>query len=184
MRVISGSARGRRLLSLEGLDTRPTTDRVKESVFNIIMPYIRGAQVLDLFAGSGAMGIEALSRGAKSALFAENNSAACEVIQKNLTDTKLSQNAALYRGDALSFLKSTKEKFSLVFLDPPYDGGFYLPVLTEIAEREILAPEGVLVLEKRADAHIEVPSGYEVIKDRKYGKTAILVLTYQKGETI
>lgn len=181
MRVISGSARGKKLSSLDGLDTRPTTDRVKESVFNIIMPYIRGAEVLDLFAGSGAMGIEALSRGAERAVFVENNRAAGEIIQKNLADTRLFEKARLYGGDALAFLENTRETFSLIFLDPPYDGGFYAPVLSKIAARGILSEEGVLVLERRAETAIEVPEKFEIIKDRKYGKTAISVLVNKKG---
>ncbi len=181
MRVISGSARGRKLSSLEGQDTRPTTDRVKESVFNIIMPYTRDARVLDLFAGSGAMGIEALSRGAESAVFVENNRAAGEIVEKNLKDTRLFEKAKLCMGDALAFLENTREKFTLIFLDPPYDGGFYAPVLSKISERDILDAEGVLVLERRADAQIEVPENFEIVKDRKYGKTAISVLMYKKG---
>ncbi len=181
MRVISGSARGKKLLSLDGPHTRPTTDRVKESVFNIVMPYIADAVVLDLFAGSGSLGIEALSRGAESAVFVENHRAAGEIIQKNLADTRLLEKAKLYRGDALAFLESTRETFTLIFLDPPYDGGFYAPVLSKIAERGLLSPEGVLVLERRAEAQIEVPENFEIVKDRKYGKTAISVLLHKKG---
>ncbi len=182
MRVISGIARGRKLLSLAGLDTRPTTDRVKESVFNIIMPYVREARVLDLFAGSGALGIEALSRGAAGCTFLENSRDAASVIRQNLANTRLSEKASLVEGDALSFLRGTKEKFSLIFLDPPYDGGFYAPVFSLIAEKKLLEADGILVAEKRAEAMLPIPEGMEVIKDRKYGKTAILVIRpMQKG---
>ncbi len=181
MRVISGSARGRKLLSLAGADTRPTTDRVKESMFNLCMPYVRDGKVLDVFAGSGALGIEALSRGAQSCTFVENSPAAAEIVRKNLENTRLS--GTLILGDAVSFLERTKEKFSLIFLDPPYDGGFYKPVLSKIAEKEMLEPGGVLVLEKRADAEMPLPDGLEILKDRKYGKTAILLIVpTKKGE--
>ncbi len=183
MRVISGSARGRKLLSLEGEDTRPTTDRVKESMFNLCMDYVRDAKVLDLFAGSGALGLEALSRGAADCTFVENSRAAAEIVRKNLENTRLSDVGTLVLGDATAFLERTGEKYSLIFLDPPYDGGFYAPVLSKIAEKELLEPDGVLVLEKRADAEIPLPRGLEMIKDRKYGKTAILLIVpTKKGE--
>lgn len=182
MRVISGSARGKKLLSLEGPATRPTTDRVKESMFNIVMPYIRGAKVLDLFAGSGALGIEALSRGSAHCTFVENARDAAEIIRKNLEGTKLSDNGKLVEGDVLTFLDKTKESFSLIFLDPPYDGGFYEPVLEKIAKRGLLDGDGVLVLEKRADAQIVVPDTIEVEKERKYGHTTVCILK-MKGRT-
>lgn len=182
MRVISGTARGRKLLSLEGLDTRPTTDRVKESVFNIVMPYVRESKVLDLFAGSGALGIEALSRGAEKCTFLENSRAAAEIIRRNLENTRLSEKARLIERDVLSFLAAAQEKYTLIFLDPPYDGGFYEPVLSLIAERRLLQPDGVLILEKRADAEIPMPQGLEILKDRKYGKTAILMLGTERTE--
>ena len=182
MRVISGSARGKKLLSLEGSATRPTTDRVKESMFNIVMPYIRDAKVLDLFAGSGALGIEALSRGAAHCTFLENARDAAAVIRKNLEGTKLSDSSKPVEGDALAFLDRTQESFSLIFLDPPYDGGFYEPVLEKIAKRGLLDRDGVLVLEKRADTQIIVPDTMEVEKERKYGHTTVCILK-MKGRT-
>ncbi|MBE7024491.1 MAG: 16S rRNA (guanine(966)-N(2))-methyltransferase RsmD [Ruminococcaceae bacterium] len=184
MRVISGLARGRKLRSLEGDHTRPTTDRVKESVFNIVMPYVRSAKALDLFAGSGALGIEALSRGAESCTFVENSRAAVEVIQKNLEDTRLGVKATVRMQDALVFLENTEPGYDLIFLDPPYDGGFYQPVLDAVARRGLLAEEGVLVLEKRAEAVLELPEAVTILKERKYGKTAIVVLAIRKEETI
>ncbi len=176
MRVISGTARGRKLLSLDGLHTRPTTDRVKEAVFNIVMPHVREATVLDLFAGSGALGIEALSRGAVHSTFVENSRAAAEIIRQNLENTKFTANATLIERDALAFLSATQEKYTLIFLDPPYDGGFYAPVLSLIAGKALLQPDGVLVLEKRADMDIPLSSGLEILKERKYGKTEVLIL--------
>ncbi len=181
MRVIAGTARSVRLSSLQGEDTRPTTDRVKESVFNMVMPYIADGEVLDLFAGSGALGIEALSRGAKSCTFVENNRPAAEVIRQNLAHTKLADAAKLSERDALSFLEETEEDYSLIFLDPPYDGGWYTPVLSLIRRRGLLRPDGVLVLEKRAGAPLSLPEGWALIKERKYGNIEVWILT-TKGE--
>ena len=120
MRVITGTARGRVLRTLEGEDVRPTTDRVKEAVFSIIQFEIEGRRVLDLFAGSGQLGIEALSRGAASATFVDMSKDSLSAVKYNLEHTKLGDNAKVVQTDALSFLKLTKDKFDLVFLDPPY----------------------------------------------------------------
>ena len=181
MRVIAGAARSCKLSSLAGEETRPTTDRVKESVFNMVMPYIEGAEALDLFAGSGALGIEALSRGAKECTFVENNRLAMQVIRQNLAHTRLDSAAKLAERDAISFLEGTKEDYSLIFLDPPYDGGWYAPVLSLIGKRKLLRPNGILVLEKRADAMLPVPAEWELIKERKYGNIGIWILM-TKGE--
>lgn len=120
MRVITGTARGRVLRTLEGEDVRPTTDRVKEAVFSIIQFEIEGRRVLDLFAGSGQLGIEALSRGAASATFVDMSKDSLSAVKYNLEHTKLGDNAKVVQTDALSFLKLTKDKFDIVFLDPPY----------------------------------------------------------------
>ncbi len=180
MRVISGSARGRKLLSLEGEARRPTTDRVKESMFNLCMDYVRDAKVLDLFAGSGALGIEALSRGAEKCTFAENAPAALEIVRKNLENTRLSEKADIYRGDALSFLDKTSETYSLIFLDPPYDGGFYAPVLSKLKAKGILCTDGILVMEMRADMEFSLPEGFSVLKERTYGKIKIVLIKPRK----
>lgn len=120
MRVITGTARGRVLRTLEGEDVRPTTDRVKEAVFSIIQFEIEGRRVLDLFAGSGQLGIEALSRGAASATFVDMSKDSLSAVKYNLEHTKLGDNAKVVQTDALSFLKLTKDRFDIVFLDPPY----------------------------------------------------------------
>ncbi len=176
MRVIAGSVRGKRLESLEGLHTRPTTDRVKESVFNLLQPYVYEAKVLDAFAGSGALGIEALSRGAASCVFLENDREAASVVRKNLSATRLSEAAQLFEEDAMGYLARTGDRFSLIFLDPPYDSGLYMPVLSVICERNLLLPGGVISAEHRAGEMLPVPEGLTVIKERKYGKTAIYVI--------
>ncbi len=120
MRVITGTARGRRLISPEGLDVRPTTDKVKESLFNIIQFDLEGAVVLDLFSGSGQLGIEALSRGAEKVVFVDSSRKSLDVVKKNIDLCKFSDKSVAVLSDAFTFLKTTKEKFDIVFLDPPY----------------------------------------------------------------
>ena len=120
MRVITGTARGRRLKELPGLATRPTTDKVKESLFNIVQFDIEGRKVLDLFGGTGQLGIEALSRGAEHVTFVDLSKAAAGVIRENVKACGFSERAQVLQGDALAFLSGCREKFGLVFLDPPY----------------------------------------------------------------
>ena len=120
MRVITGSARGRRLITLEGEDIRPTTDKVKEAVFSSIQFEIEGRSVLDLFAGSGSLGIEALSRGAKKAVFCDLSRQAVGVINKNLENTRIDSFSTVINTDGISYLRTTREKFDIIFMDPPY----------------------------------------------------------------
>ena len=131
MRVITGSARGRRLLELEGMETRPTTGKVKEGVFSALQFDIEGRRVLDLFAGTGQMGIECLSRGAASAVFVDQRKDAAQLVKKNLELTGLSDRAKVINGNARDFIARTSEQFDLVFLDPPYASG----LLEEMQER-------------------------------------------------
>ncbi len=177
MRVIAGHARGSRLSSLDGLATRPTTDRVKESMFNIIMPYLRGSVALDLFAGSGALGIEALSRGAETCTFVDSSREAVEIIRKNLEHTRLLDRAEVFREEADGFLRRTKGTYSLIFLDPPYKGGLYTPILCRIQTRGLLQEDGIVILEKEAGEVIVLPKGFTLLKERKYGNTEIWILT-------
>ena len=120
MRVISGSARGRRLKELQGMDTRPTTDKVKESLFNIIQFDLEGRKVLDLFGGTGQLGIEALSRGSAHCTFVEKRRDALALLKENLSITNLQNQARVVPGDSLAFLSSCREKFDVILLDPPY----------------------------------------------------------------
>lgn len=177
MRVISGSARGRKLSAPDGLDTRPTTDRVKESIFNIISPYLPAANILDLFAGSGAMGIEALSRASQHAVFIEQNEKALKVIKKNLTDTRLVDRAEVIRSDAFSFLKRTKIKFDIIFLDPPYNKGLLTAAIDEIHRFSLLADGGIIVAESEVGGELPDGSGFKLIKQSKYGKTVVSVFS-------
>lgn len=176
MRVISGSARGRKLSAPEGFDTRPTTDRVKESVFNIISPYIPAENVLDMFAGSGAMGIEALSRGCAHAVFLEHTKSAMQTAEKNIEGARLSDRAETVLGDAFSYLGRTNEKFDIIFLDPPYNTGLLSRALEEISRGGRLADGGIVVAECESGGEEPDCGDFETIRRAKYGKTVICIL--------
>jgi 16S rRNA (guanine966-N2)-methyltransferase len=144
MRVITGTARGRRLKELQGMETRPTTDKVKESLFSIIQFDIEGRRVLDLFAGTGQLGIEALSRGAAEAVFVDRRPDAVRLVQENLALCGFTDRARVKSGDALAYLKSG-EKFDLIFLDPPYAADLLEQALTAIASFDICREHGIIV---------------------------------------
>ena len=171
MRVITGIARGRKLKELPGLETRPTTDKVKESVFNIVQFDIEGRQVLDLFAGTGQMGIEALSRGAAFCTFVDLRKEAAAVVRENLAHTRLADSAKVIQGDYLAFLTGCREKFDLVFLDPPYASGLLEQSLELLAEIDIVAGNGIIVCESGAEASLpELSDPYEKGREYRYGK--------------
>ena len=176
MRVITGSARGVRLKTPEGLKTRPTSDRVKEAVFSVIQFEIEGGRFLDLFAGTGQMGIEALSRGAASAVFVDGWKDACQLVRENLRLTRLSDKAKVVNSDYLSYLQSCREKFDIVFLDPPYAEIFLENALNKISEIDILSDRGIIICERPAEKQLdlEIP-GLQRYKDYKYGKTWITI---------
>ena len=171
MRVISGSARGRRLKELQGMDTRPTTDKVKESLFNIIQFEIEGRRVLDLFGGTGQLGIEALSRGAARCTFVEQRRDAVALIRENVKACQFQEQAQIVQGDALSFLASCREKFDVILLDPPYNKGLLEESVQSIAKFDILAEHGIIVCESAAEWTIPpLPPHYEVGREYRYGK--------------
>lgn len=176
MRVITGSARGIQLKTPDGLVTRPTTDRVKEAMFSIIHFELPGAEVLDLFGGTGQLGIEALSRGAKSAVFVDSGEPACRLIKENLKRTHLERQGKVIRSDYLDFISRTKEKFDIILLDPPYAEVFLENALNRITEIDILRSNGIIVAERPLGKELpwEFP-GYERSKDYKYGKTLLTV---------
>ncbi|MBR3553075.1 MAG: 16S rRNA (guanine(966)-N(2))-methyltransferase RsmD [Clostridia bacterium] len=145
MRVITGTARGRRLMTLEGNDVRPTTDKVKEALFSILQFELEGRRVLDLFAGSGQLGIEALSRGAAHCVFIDRSKEAAAVVQKNLTATGLTDRAKVLRTDAAAFLTGCGAQFDLAFLDPPYGTGLLQAVLPKVPQA--MRPGAVIVCE-------------------------------------
>lgn len=177
MRVISGKARGTSLYSLEGNHTRPTTDRVKESMFSIINFYIQDRMVLDLFGGSGALGIEALSRGAKKCYFVENSRAAADIIKKNIEKTNCTENAVLKIVDYKAFLNSVNEKFDVIVLDPPYNKKMCDEAMKIIYERNLLSDDGIIVCETEYGE--EINTDFTKKKDYKYGKIKLSV--FYKG---
>ena len=176
MRVITGTARGVQLKTPDGMVTRPTTDRVKEAMFSIIHFDIPGAAVLDLFGGTGQLGIEALSRGAKSAVFVDAGEPACKLIKENLKRTKLDAQARVIRSDYLDFLRRSREQFDIILLDPPYAEVFLENALNCITEIDILRQGGIIVTERPLGK--ELPwefDGYQRSKDYKYGNTLLTI---------
>ncbi len=164
----------------DGLDTRPTTDRIKESVFNIIQFRVGGAYVLDLFAGSGALGIEAISRGAKMTVLNDKSPVAAELIRSNLRLAKFDDGVKVCQTDALSYLNSCTQQFDIIFLDPPYNLGLVEPVLKEISAKKILKNDGIIVLETEVGGENAENSEFDIIKTAKYGKTLITLLEVHK----
>lgn len=182
MRIISGSRRGRKLFSFEGDNIRPTTDRVKESMFNLICDYIYEADVLDLFGGSGALALEALSRGAAHAVIVDADKKSAEIIKKNTELTGFENKTKQVLTKAEKFIETVNESFDIIFLDPPYNKGFIQPVLSVISKRGLLSEGGIAVLESDfSDDHGEI-DGLEILKQRKYGRTYITV--YKRGKDV
>ena len=181
MRVITGRARGVQLKTPDGMATRPTTDRVKEALFSIIHFEIPGAKVLDLFGGTGQLGIEALSRGAKRAVFVDAQENACKLIRENLNRTKMQQAGQVVRSDYLQYLDRCRERFDIILLDPPYAEVFLENALKRITEIDILESDGIIVTERPLGK--ELPwefDGFIRSKDYKYGKTLLTI--YRKAE--
>jgi len=179
LRVISGLLRGLKLESLSGLDTRPTLDRVKEALFSMLFDKSADAVGLDLFAGSGALGIELLSRYGKECTFVDASSDAIKIINTNIKKGRLEEKAHIFQKDALVFLKTTDKKFDIIFLDPPYASGLYENVLSIIKERCILSPSGFVICECDA-SYSPRWVGFNVIKDKTYGKVRLYVLEEAK----
>ena len=172
MRVITGSAKGRNLRTLAGLATRPTADRVKQALFNILQNEVEGRAVLDLFAGSGQLGIEALSRGAKSCLFADSSAEACAVVRQNLQATHLADRAQVLCRDAQQVLASSRESFDIAFLDPPYADGLLPSLLPLVAQR--MRETGVIVCETEAGIDLPVTAGeFTVRRCERYGRACL-----------
>ncbi len=180
MRVITGKARGVVLKTPDGMQTRPTSDRVKEALFSIINFDIPGARVLDLFGGTGQLGIEALSRGAKSATFVDAGDAACKLIRENLRRTKMEADGKVVRSDYMDYLNRCREQYDIIFLDPPYAEVFLENSLKRITEIDILQSGGIIVTERPLGK--ELPwefEGFSRSKDYKYGNTLLTI--YRKG---
>ncbi len=179
MRVIAGRARGVLLKTPDGQSTRPTTDRVKEAMFSILHFDLPGAEVLDLFGGTGQLGIEALSRGAARTVFVDAAERACELIRENLRRCKMEQEATVVRADYLQYLSRCREKFDIVLLDPPYAEVFLENALKKLTEIDILKSGGIIVAERPLGKELPaVFAGFSRSKDYKYGQT--LVTLYRK----
>ena len=180
MRVITGTARGVKLLSPEGMDVRPTTDKVKESIFNIIQFDLEGSRVLDLFAGSGQLGIEALSRGAQNAVFVDSSKKSIDLAKKNLEHTRLIDNAKLLCVDYALFLQGSTDTFDIIFLDPPYNTAILQRAIN--SADKILSPYGLLVCEHGTDEEVTPPNDAYTQKSYKYGKITLTVFRKQAKE--
>lgn len=188
MRVISGSARGTVLHSIEDISTRPTLDRVKESLFNIIQNNIEDTTVLDLFAGSGAIGIEFLSRRAKQVYFCDKSSKAVAMIEKNLEKTKLKEKAIVYNKDYIDCINTVKNtKFDIIFLDPPYKEEFALDAIEKISNLQLLKDDGIIIIEtdepeRDINRINNMNINYKIYDLRKYGRVSLIFLKW-KGKT-
>lgn len=184
MRVIAGKARRLNLKTVPGMDTRPTTDRIKETLFNILQPEMLDCRFLDLFAGSGAIGIEALSRGAAEAVFVEKNPKACACIRENLTFTKLAEGGKLLSMDVLQALRSleTKGVFDCIFMDPPYGQELELEVLRYLAESKTADENTLIIIEAELSADFSYASemGYEVLRVKEYKTNKHIFLKKRK----
>ena len=174
MRVITGFARGRRLVTLEGNDVRPTTDKVKEALFSIVQFELEGRRVLDLFAGSGQLGIEALSRGADSCVFVDSSKKAVEVVRQNLAATGLTRKASVIHGDSLRYLQTCRDRFDVAFLDPPYGTGMLQKALAVLPP--LMRPSGVIVCEApKGEALPETAGGFSLWRTYHYSKVSLAV---------
>ena len=176
MRVVAGRAKGISLKTPDGNLTRPTADRVKEAMFSIIQFDLPGARVLDLFGGTGQLGIEALSRGAKSAVFVDAREDACRLIRENLRRVGMTSEANVIRADYKAYLSGCKQNFDIVLLDPPYAEEFLDNSLKMITEIDILQSGGIIVTERPIGKALEfVAPGFSCSRDYKYGKTLLTV---------
>lgn len=174
MRVITGSARGIRLKTPDGHHTRPTTERAKEALFSTIQFEIEGRSVLDLFSGSGQLGIEALSRGASRAVFVDEDKAAAALTRENLQRAKFADRAAVLQSDYAAYLSRCREKFGLIFLDPPYAETFLENALENIVKFDILLSGGIIVAERPEGKELPANfAGYTRSRDYRYGSTLI-----------
>ena len=180
MRVISGIARGTKIKSIDSMSTRPTLDRVKEALFNILQNYIKNAIVLDLFAGSGALGIEALSRGAKRAYFCDINKEAIKIIKENLKKTRLIGKSVIYNEDYIIAIKKIKEPLSIVFLDPPYKLDLAVKSIKELQKNKLLTNNSIIIIEtdelNRDIEELQKIENLEIIDNRKYGRANLIFI--------
>lgn len=179
MRVIAGSVKGRSLKAPKGMQTRPTTDRVKEAIFSIIHPYIIDSVILDLFSGTGNLGIEALSRGAQKVYFVDNNKASIHIIKENIENTSFQQKSVILFSDAHRVIKKCSIEniqFDIIFMDPPYLKDMIIPMLNAIIEGDLLRRDGIIVIEHdHKDSLPDQVQNLFKMKEKKYGNTMIAI---------
>ncbi len=180
MRIITGKARGLKLTTPKNMDVRPTSDRVKESLFNIIGTKIVGTRVLDLFAGTGNLGLEAWSRGAEKVVFIDESQASLQLVRSNITKAKAEKETKVLKGNAVKViadLVAKGERFDFIFCDPPYNKGLPAQIIEQVAKYDIVAPGGYLVVEHSQHEILpELPIKLEIIRSEKYGETLISFL--------
>lgn len=181
MRVITGSLRGKKLQTLAGLDVRPTTDKVKEAIFSIVHFDLPGAKVLDLFAGSGQLGIEAISRGASSCVFVDRSKDAVAVVRKNVSDCKIDGLVTIQNCDSLDYLRSSKNSFDIAFLDPPYERGLVEKALALLEPK--MNSGGIVVCEHESELELpEIIGRLRIRRKYSYGKKiALSVYQFEDG---
>lgn len=176
MRIIAGDFKGRRLEAPENYDIRPTTDKVKEALFSIIAPNLADSVCVDLFSGTGNLGLEAISRGAEKCYFCDNSRTSIGIISRNIKHCQAEEYSTVYGCDFRRALDRINEKVDIFFLDPPYEDGLYEEAFKLIKSRDLLAEDGIIVAEHRK--HQEFPeeiSGFELIKQRKYGHIVLSI---------
>jgi 16S rRNA (guanine(966)-N(2))-methyltransferase RsmD len=176
MRVIAGERKGHNLKTPEGLSTRPTSDKVKGSLFSMLQDFVYGKKVLDLFAGSGALGIEALSRGAHSCIFLDTDFKARQCIKDNLIHTKFTNNGEILNSDSITYLKTCSATFDLIFIDPPYNKGLSAKALEIISERKLLNPGGFISVETdETEPPLPDYDGLLCVKSKQYGRISLKI---------
>lgn len=184
MRIISGSARGTKLETLEGLDTRPTLDRVKEALFSIIQNEIWEAKVLDLFSGSGALGLESLSRGAKEAYLCDSSKKAIEIIKQNVKKTHFVEQVKIINKDCMKCLEEMKDMhFDIIFLDPPYRTNYGTEAVKFIIQNNMITKDGTIIFEtdKKEEEYLSELEKYASVRSlRKYGRVTLVILSLRK----
>lgn len=176
MKIISGKYKGRNIVGFDIVGTRPTMDRVKESLFAMIQNYIDNSNCLDLFAGSGNLGLEAMSEGASNCTFIDSNKVAVKTINENLAKLNI-ENGKVYLKDFRAFLKETNDKYDLIFIDPPYKTGFIKDALILIEKYDLLMDNGLVILESDSKDKLNYSDYYRPFKEKKYGDKFILILT-------
>lgn len=178
MRVIAGKAGGIRLKSIKGRDVRPTLDRVKEAIFNIIAYYIADAEVLDLFSGFGSLGIEALSRGAAHADLVEVNGKHVNVIKENLKISNLGNKASVIQNDVFNYLQKCNNSYDLIFMDPPYKESMTEKTLDLIIKNNILKKDGLIISERASEEKELKSEKLKIVKEKKYGNSLITIYSF------